>query len=400
MKEIIKKYSIAIKEVLIEKNLIAKTGYSINNLGFKHKNILLVSDKNLESITKDISKNIQQNNVKKLILDNPKADEDNINLICNNCQNIDLVIAVGSGTINDLCKLSSFKNNIPYIIFATAPSMNGYASANASIAVKGHKKTIPAHQALAIYCDLDIMCAAPINLIKAGIGDSLCYWTCQFDWMLSHLILNTKFNQEVFDILAPYQEKLVNFEGNDFRDKEFIKILCEILIISGFAMYLCKGSYPASQGEHLIAHFLEMKYPKILKNYFHGQQIAVTTLTMLKIQENFLGAEKISLKNQNPDLKFVTNLFDGNKNIAKECLKELEGKIISNQQLENINKNLKEIQNKLQKTTISLSKMNEIYKKFKLPRTAKDLALSEELYQNAIENSYLIRDRLTSLDFL
>ena len=41
----------------------------------------------------------------------------------------DFILAVGSGTINDSCRLASFRLHLPYAIVATAPSMDGYASA-------------------------------------------------------------------------------------------------------------------------------------------------------------------------------------------------------------------------------------------------------------------------------
>ena len=47
-----------------------------------------------------------------------------------------------------------------------------------------------------------------------------------------------------------------------------------------------EGSYPASQGEHLIAHTMEMKHGSTLMESYHGEQIGVTTLcTMAEIQE-------------------------------------------------------------------------------------------------------------------
>ncbi len=397
--EIIKNYLIPIKEVLIKENLLSEVDILINNLGFRNKNILLVSDKNIEQIAKQITRNIKQNNIDELILVSPNADEENLNLISQKCKNIDLIVAVGSGTINDLCKYSSFKNNIPYIIFATAPSMNGYASANASILIQGHKKSLKAHQAMAIYFDLDVVSQAPKELIQAGIGDSLCYWTCKFDWMLSHLLLNTYFNNEVFQILSPYQEELLDIGADNLRDKNFINLLCKILLISGFSMYLCKGSYPASQGEHLLAHFLEMKYSNILKKSFHGQQIAVTTLTMLRIQENFLKAKRLELKNKNVNLDYLIELFDGDRQIASQCIKEINNKLILSDNLDKINKNLAKVQRKLQQTTISFNKIIKIYDRFNLFKTPKELGISDKIYEESINNSYLIRDRLTALDF-
>ena len=59
----------------------------------------------------------------------------------------DALVAVGSGTINDLCKYAAAQDGKPYAVFATAPSMNGYTSKNAAITVDGHKKSLPARDA-------------------------------------------------------------------------------------------------------------------------------------------------------------------------------------------------------------------------------------------------------------
>lgn len=399
IKKLIKAYSIPIQDIRIERNLIKKSDELINDLGFAGKNILLVSDENLEEISNQIISNIDQNKISKLILKNVYADEKNAQIISEKCQNFDLILAVGSGTINDLCKLAAFQNNLPYIIFATAPSMNGYASQSSSILISGHKKSIRCQQAIAIYFDLEIISQAPERLIKAGIGDSVCYWTCQFDWMLSHLILNTQFNAEIFEILAPYQEKLINFAQSDLRDEEFIELLCQILLISGIGMYLCRGSYPASQGEHLIAHYLEMKYPQITKKYFHGEQIAVTTLTMLEIQDKFLKAYKINLKSNEVNVNYLKQLFNNDENLANQCLLEINKKFISKADLEIINQNLPQIQETLKKTRIPFEKMIKIYQNFDLPQTYKNLEIPYKIYNEAINNCHLIRDRLTALDF-
>ena len=55
-------------------------------------------------------------------------------------------------------------------------------------------------------------------------------------------------------------------------------------MVSGLAMQHCGSSMPASQGEHLIAHARELLFPD-LPSHFHGLEIAVTTLTMSRIQD-------------------------------------------------------------------------------------------------------------------
>jgi glycerol-1-phosphate dehydrogenase [NAD(P)+] len=398
--DLMDKYSIPIRDIICDKSLINRSGDLIADLGFDVCNILLVGDTNVEDVLHKICDSISGCLVSKFILHNPSANQDNILLIEERCKKVDLIVAVGSGTINDLCKVASFKNNIPYVIFATAPSMNGYASANASIFDNGYKKSFLAQQALAIYFDLDILSSAPENLIKAGIGDSLCYWTCHFDWLLSHLVLGTDYNKEVFDILKPYQEKLISFDG-DIRSEAFIRLLCEILIISGFAMYVCNGSYPASQGEHLIAHFLELKHPKIMNNSLHGEHISVTALTMIDVQNKFISFEEVRLRSvANIDVQYIKNLICVSEEVAIECVEALRKKRSIDFDLSNVNINFLSLRKELLSVMISKERMLKFYDKFSLPKIPSDLGITDISYKEAVDNSYLIRDRFTALDLI
>src|SRR6185295_11866674 len=100
------------------------------------------------------------------------------------------VVAVGSGTINDLCKLAAIARGCPQVVFATAPSMNGYTSLSASITEGGLKRSVRAATPVAAFFDLRVLAAAPIRLIRAGLGDSICRPTAQADWLLAHLLLD------------------------------------------------------------------------------------------------------------------------------------------------------------------------------------------------------------------
>ena len=51
----------------------------------------------------------------------------------------DAVVAVGSGVIGDIAKILAKTADLPYIIVASAPSMDGYASASSSMAMDGVK---------------------------------------------------------------------------------------------------------------------------------------------------------------------------------------------------------------------------------------------------------------------
>ncbi len=102
------------------------------------------------------------------------------------------MIAVGSGTINDVCKYGSAQDKKPYAVFATAPSMNGYTSVNAAITVHGHKMSLAAQAPVGAFFDLGVLAAAPARMIRSGLGDSLCRTTAQADWLLSHLLVRPR----------------------------------------------------------------------------------------------------------------------------------------------------------------------------------------------------------------
>ena len=100
----------------------------------------------------------------------------------------DVIIAVGSGTLNDLCKFSSFQLGLDYMVFATAPSMDGFVSIGAALITNYVKTTYQAHVPLAVIGDTDILAAAPMEMITAGLGDILGKYTCLLDWKMAHII--------------------------------------------------------------------------------------------------------------------------------------------------------------------------------------------------------------------
>jgi glycerol-1-phosphate dehydrogenase [NAD(P)+] len=51
----------------------------------------------------------------------------------------------GRSPARSMTKFAAARDGKPYAVFATAPSMNGYTSANAAITVDGHKKTRRRH---------------------------------------------------------------------------------------------------------------------------------------------------------------------------------------------------------------------------------------------------------------
>ncbi len=77
---------------------------------------------------------------------------------------------------------------LPYIIIATAPSVDGFASDCAPLIVKNMRVTYEAKVPNAIIGDITILKDAPMDMIAAGVGDILGKYTCLVDWKLANMI--------------------------------------------------------------------------------------------------------------------------------------------------------------------------------------------------------------------
>jgi len=338
---------------------------------------------------------------KTLILpSNVAATESYIDKIIEFSSPYDILIAVGSGTINDLCKYASYKQKKDYIVFGTAPSMNGYCSSNASITINGNKTTLKAHLPKAVFFDTKILSEAPQRLIASGIGDSICRSTCQVDWLFSHLIADTYYNESAFKLLEDSEFNLLKETDNKLNNKEIINNLIENLVLSGIGMHISGGSYPASQSEHMIAHYIDMFSKGNTPRTFHGEEIAVTTLHISEMQKNLLSKEKIKIQYFNYNIKDFVDKFGEEK--GEYFFSEYRNKFPDKNYVDEINnrlvKNWKNIRTKLQSKCIETTRLKKALKYIKSPTSYQELYWDKEMFNEAISNSAMTRSRITFLD--
>ena len=210
----------------------------------------------------------------------------------------DLIVGVGSGVINDLCKYVSFKKGLPYFIVATAPSMDGYASVGAAMITGNMKTTFNAHVPAAIIGDVDVLREAPMDMIKSGFGDIIGKYSALNDWKLSALINGEYLCQYVYDLTYDTVLKTRALAGGiEKRDPETIKTLMEALVIVGIAMAYVKNSRPASGSEHHLSHYFEIT--GIVKNrgyLLHGIDVVYSTVETQKLREKLLALDKMPEK--------------------------------------------------------------------------------------------------------
>lgn len=398
-------FPISPRNILIEYDSTKEIS-TILPLVSKGKNVIIVSDENTHKVLgKRINSILKREfNCDEVIFPkNISPISEVIDELAVKAKSSDVIIAVGSGTINDICKYASFHNQQPYVICATAPSMNGYLSANASIIIDGHKASVAAHLPAAVIMDLEIISEAPKRLIQSGFGDLLCRSTAQADWLMSHLIFGTAYSDLPFDMIKGVEEKLHN-QAFRLLEKDFdaMKLLCEALLISGIGMYVAGGSYPASQAEHMIAHTIEMKYGDSLPKRFHGEIIAVTTIIMASLQSTILDQNKLELGFIPVSEDILVEFFGDD--IAKQCLSECSDKRLTQRMLDRINSKLESdwpnIVKRIRDVSISSEKLQELALTVDLETEVGSLGLNKKQYREVVALAPYTRSRCTFLDLI
>ena len=171
----------------------------------------------------------------------------------------DFILAVGSGSINDICRITSYRIGIPYGIVATAPSMDGYASAGSPILHDGTKSTIQATTPKYIIADLDVLKDAPYEMMLAGIGDMFGKYPGILDWELARDFSGEYFCDKISrDVIEATNKCLENGYNLVDRDPETVKSIMEGFLVTGLGMAFVGNSRPASGAEHIIAHAWEL----------------------------------------------------------------------------------------------------------------------------------------------
>jgi len=331
----------------------------------------------------------------------PSPDMETVEMVRAQTKHAPGLIAIGSGTVNDLCKYATFLDRKPYAVFGTAPSMNGYTSVSAAITEHGHKKSLPAHAPMGVFLDLEVLAKAPLRMIRSGLGDSVCRTTAQADWLLAHLLFAKPYRTTPFKLLEADEAQLFAKAGDLVAgDIGAMEVLARTLVLSGLGMTICGGSYPASQGEHLISHYIDMLGDPSWPASFHGEHIAVTTLTMARLQEAMLGeappvvsatpvTEQAMIGHFGAELGASCWEAFSKKRLDASAAASLSGKLATG---------WADIRAALAKVMRPLAEIEAALKAAGAPMKSADIGVPVPFYRRAVGQAREIRDRYTFLD--
>ncbi|MBR2370601.1 MAG: iron-containing alcohol dehydrogenase [Clostridia bacterium] len=275
-------HNVDLECVEISSGATAKVAEVLDSVNFPKK-VLVVADRNTVAASGDLFDRLIEGGFefKQLIYENMKyAKIEQVREVEELLKDVDGVISVGTGSLNDICRVASYNCGTKLCIFATAPSMDGFASDTAPIVVNNFKASFQAKQPNVILADTKILAKSPIELKSAGFGDMVAKYIGVFEWQVANLLIDEYYCPEVAELTMESVRKMVALADKvTGDDEEAAGAIMEALVMSGTAMKFACCSRPASGAEHVVSHYWECyKLARGIWPEFHGKKVGVATV--------------------------------------------------------------------------------------------------------------------------
>ena len=317
----------------------------------------------------------------------------------------DAVVAIGSGVIGDIAKILSATAGVPYVIVATAPSMDGYASASSSMAMDGVKVSLNSKCPEVIIGDIDIIKNAPEEMLISGLGDMLAKYISIAEWRISNLITGEYYCEDIAALVRSSLKLCVdNANGLLKRDATAVEAVFNGLVIAGAAMSLAGASRPASGVEHYFSHVWDMRAQSLgTAASTHGIQCAIATLIAARLYERIITvtpdreravayAEAFSYGEWARTLRE----FIGEGAEAMIALEAKEGKYSPKKHAERIDKiieNWDELTTIVSKEIPKSEEIEKILDSIKCPKSPKEIGIDNDIVPTTFKATKDIRDK-------
>lgn len=331
-------------------------------------------------------------------------------VVCAFPKKCDIIIAVGSGTINDLCKFVSYQMSCDYMIFATAPSMDGFVSNGAAMIVNHVKVSFDCRVPVAVVGDTEVLRNAPMSMINAGLADTLGKYTCLLDWKLSALINDEYYCDQVVGMVEDALKTIMDQKNLIAkRDANAIKSVTEALVLTGIAMALVGYSRPASGCEHHLSHLWEMRFlMEGKKPILHGTKVGIGMITALhmyhdlaKEEVDFAAAKEIHFDQDAYEARMKEVYKDAATGVIaleKKCHKNADD--VRLKRVAVMEEKWDEIQKLIVDNLPEAGEMEELLGSLGGPIRPEQIEISPELLYEGICYAKEVRDRYTLLGIL
>ncbi len=339
-----------------------ETGFSAFFEKIANQTVALMYDINTKPYAFTMKERLESHGVQVLAVEYPDEElvpsEDKCEYAYEIAKNAQYVLAVGSGTLNDMAKSVATRLGIQSGVLTTAASMDGYCSKGAALMRGGVKVTDEVCTPTDILFDLDIVKRAPKAMTAAGFGDIMGKYTCLTDWQMAHIVKGEPIHQEAFALMQKARAECVEaFDGLTRYEDDAVAKLMNALITAGISMAICGNSRPASGSEHHQSHFLEMDFVRRGERIpLHGWKVAIGTLVSIELY-NYIKDNHVS--------------FEGAEEVYR-LVEELP----------------------------TVEKMRAMLQKMGCPVRFSEIGVRKETMEEMIKKAYTVRDRYTVLTLI
>lgn len=318
-------------------------------------------------------------------------------------------VAVGSGTINDLTKLVAHRLGRPYMVVATAASMDGYTAYGASITHEGSKQTFDCPAPQAVLADLDVIAAAPAGMNASGYADLLAKCAAGGDWIVADEAGVEPIDPGSWHTVQELLRSWLACPGGIARNHpDCLRHLVHGLLMSGFAMQALRSSRPASGAEHQFSHLWDMQHHTAPS---HGFKVGIGTLASLALYEDLLARDAASFNVEaaverwpsceGADERIAVMLGTGE--LAAKASQETRAKYATpealREQLTRLRNHWPRLQARLRDHLLPFAETRDMLREAGCPFEPEQIGISRERLRRSYQQAYYIRRRYTVLDF-
>jgi glycerol-1-phosphate dehydrogenase [NAD(P)+] len=322
-------------------------------------------------------------------------------------------VAVGSGTINDLSKLVSHRLNRPYMVVATAASMDGYTAYGASITYKGSKQTFDCPAPRAVVADLDVIAGAPREMNASGYADLLAKTAAGADWVLADAAGEEPLHEPTWNaVQSRLRAWVADPHGVAAGDPLSLHHLMYGLVMTGFAMQAMRSSRPASGADHQFSHLWDMQnHQHQGAAPSHGFKVGIGTLASLALHDDALRRDLAALDIDDAvsrwpswdqmEARIAASLGSGE--IATKAIEESRAKHVSHDALRAQLMRLREawpvVRTRIENHVPRFAEAREMLRAAGCPYEPEQIGISRERLRTSYEQAWYIRRRYTIFDF-
>lgn len=396
-----KEHHIDVKEILIEEGAVEELEREMSE-GYLKEYIspLLICDTNTFQAAQEFMEEIFDR-CQLLVLEAEGLHADNyaVEIVENNMEeDIDLILAVGSGTVHDISRYVAFAYKIPFVSVPTAASVDGFVSTVAAMTWNGLKKTMPAAAPLAVFADTNIFAHAPKRLTASGVSDLFGKYICLADWKIAHMLTGEYY----CDYVVELEEKALRTVRSSLRaiaqgDEESCEKLMYALILSGLAMQMVGNSRPASCAEHHMSHLWEMEVINEHLDALHGEKVSVGTMLVLKEYKRIARAIRSGSCRVIPYEKKDEGLLEetfGKKGLLEGIQKENEPELLLEVKPKVLEQHLEDIADIIEELPDE-EEMLHMLNKAGCTASVYDIGLNEDIIPMSLRLSPYVRRRLS-----